>query len=381
MMIRSRALISVACQFMRFHTGLLEPMQLFPPAKINLSFKILRRREDGYHEIETLLVPISLRDELTIEPNESGLVFSVDDPSLPAGEDNLVVRAARSFFGEVQRSRGSDHVAENSHGPGWAAGDAASTLLGLNQLYGGRLPSSRLTNMAAGIGSDVPFFLVQSAAWCRGRGEIVEPAAVPSLPLLLLKPQFGVSTAWAYQRWRDSRELPGVDFAAQSAGELSLQNDLERPVFEKHIFLAQMKGWLRDQPEVTAALMSGSGSTVFAVLRDSKSADAIAARAQENSTRALGPRGTIAYSRHGGFSRTCASERSVLEIVVRPTIDRGGRRKSATRSRGFSALLQFALGKKIEIRDHCLRFCTFACSSRKRCTTRDAPGQPRSCRR
>ena len=109
----------------------------------------------------------------------------------------------------------------------------------------------------------------------------MEPAAVPSMPILLLKPPFGVSTPWAYQRWRGSRDLPGVDFAAQSAGELSLQNDLERPVFEKHIFLAQMRSWLRDQPEVGAALMSGSGSTVFAVLRDSKSADAIAARARE----------------------------------------------------------------------------------------------------
>ena len=77
-------------------------MQLFAPAKINLSLKILRRREDGFHEIETLMAPISLRDEITIEPNESGLVFSVDDPSLPVGEDNLVVRAARSFFGDVQ---------------------------------------------------------------------------------------------------------------------------------------------------------------------------------------------------------------------------------------------------------------------------------------
>ena len=260
-------------------------MQLFAPAKINLSFKILRRREDGFHEIETLMAPISLRDELTIEPNESGFVFSVDDPSLPAGEDNLVVRAARSFFGEVQEEPRVRITLRKKipHGAGLGGGssDAASTLLGLNQLYGGRLPSSRLTNVAAGIGSDVPFFLAQSAAWCRGRGEIVEPAAVPSMPLLLLKPQFGVSTPWAYQRWRDSRELPGVDFAAQSAGELSLQNDLERPVFEKHIFLAQMKGWLRDQPEVAAALMSGSGSTVFAVLRDSKSADAIAARARE----------------------------------------------------------------------------------------------------
>jgi len=260
-------------------------MQLFAPAKINLSFKILRRRDDGFHEIETLMAPISLRDELTIEPNESGLVFSVDDPSLPVGEDNLVVRAARSFFGEVQEEPRVRITLRKKipHGAGLGGGssDAASTLLGLNRLYGGRLPSSRLTNVAAGIGSDVPFFLGQSAAWCRGRGEIVEPATVPSMPVLLLKPQFGISTPWAYLRWRDSRELPGVDFAAQSVGELSLQNDLEPPVFEKHIFLAQMKGWLRDQPEVAAALMSGSGSTVFAVLRDSKSADAIAIRARE----------------------------------------------------------------------------------------------------
>ena len=70
-------------------------MQLFAPAKINLSFKILRRRDDGFHEIETLMAPISLHDELTIEPNESGLVFSVDDPSLPAGECNRPAAAGR----------------------------------------------------------------------------------------------------------------------------------------------------------------------------------------------------------------------------------------------------------------------------------------------
>ena len=260
-------------------------MQLFPPAKINLSFKILRRREDGFHEIETLMAPISLCDELTIEPNESGLVFSVDDPSLSTGEANLVVRAARSFFADVHEEPRVRITLRKKipHGAGLGGGssDAASTLLGLNQLYGGRLPSSRLTNVAAGIGSDVPFFLGQSAAWCRGRGEIVEPATVPSMPVLLLKPQFGISTPWAYLRWRDSRELPGVDFAAQSVGELSLQNDLEPPVFEKHIFLAQMKGWLRAQPEVVAALMSGSGSTMFAVLREAAAANELARRARE----------------------------------------------------------------------------------------------------
>jgi 4-diphosphocytidyl-2-C-methyl-D-erythritol kinase len=278
-------------------------MQLFAPAKINLSFKILRRSEDGFHEIETLMAPISLGDELTIEPDESGLVFSTDDPSLPAGEDNLVVRAARRFFGEVREEPRVRITLQKKipHGAGLGGGssDAASTLLGLNKLYGGRLTLSRLTNLASGIGSDVPFFLAQSAAWCRGRGEIVEPAAgVPGMPLLLLKPEFGVSTPWAYQRWRDSRELPGVGYAAQSVGALSLQNDLERPVFEKYIFLARMKGWLRDQPEVAAALMSGSGSTMFAVLREA-AADALAQRARTELDPALWIRAVIPSAAEG----------------------------------------------------------------------------------
>jgi 4-diphosphocytidyl-2-C-methyl-D-erythritol kinase len=151
----------------------------------------------------------------------------------------------------------------------------------LNELHGRPLPSARLTSLAAGIGSDVPFFLAQGAARCRGRGEIVEPVSPPpELPLLLLKPEFGVPTSWAYAQWRDSREVPGVDYTPQRVGELSLQNDLERPVFEKYVFLARMKTWLRDQPEVGAALLSGSGSTIFAVLRAAEAAAALADRAR-----------------------------------------------------------------------------------------------------
>ncbi len=263
-------------------------MQLFASAKINLSLRILGRRADGFHEIDTLIAPISLADELTIEPNESAseLSFSSDDPSLPTGEENLVVRAARSFFAEIG-------VAANvrielrkkiPHGAGLGGGssDAASTLLGLNQLRGAPLPIARLTNIAAEIGSDVPFFLRQSAARCRGRGEVVEPLAeTPRLELLLLKPEFGVPTPWAYQQWEDSRALPGVDYAAQPFAGLLLVNDLERPVFEKHLFLAQMKSWLRAQPEVAAALLSGSGSTMFAVLRPGAAADELEVRTKE----------------------------------------------------------------------------------------------------
>jgi 4-diphosphocytidyl-2-C-methyl-D-erythritol kinase len=260
-------------------------MQLFAPAKINLFFRILRRREDGFHEIETLMAPISVADKLTIEPNDSGFDFSSDDPKLPAGEANLVVRAARAFFEEAREEPRVRITLQKKipHGAGLGGGssDAASTLLGLNELYHKPVNPARLTSLAAKIGSDVPFFLAGSAAWCRGRGEIVEAAKeIPEIPLLLLKPEFGVPTAWAYQRWEDSRELRGVDYAPQTIGMLNLQNDLERPVFEKYIFLARVKAWLRDQPEVAAALLSGSGSTVFAVLRAEALTEALADRAR-----------------------------------------------------------------------------------------------------
>jgi len=101
------------------------------------------------------------------------------------------------------------------------------------------------------------------------------------LSILLLKPQFGVASRWAYERWTNSRELPGVDYRAQSCSDLTLVNDLERPVFEKFVFLPQLKMWLRKQPEVGAALMSGSGSTIFAVLRENADVDLVIRRAKE----------------------------------------------------------------------------------------------------
>jgi 4-diphosphocytidyl-2-C-methyl-D-erythritol kinase len=262
-------------------------MQLFAPAKINLSFRILRRREDGFHEIDTLMAPISLCDELIIEPDETytGLAFSSDDPSLPAGEGNLVVRATRAYFAEIREEpRVRIELRKKiPHGAGLGGGssDAASALLGLNRLYGQRLTDAGLTRLAAQIGSDVPFFLAAGPARCRGRGEIVEPvASLPRLSLLLLKPEFGVPTPWAYQRWQGARELPAVDYTAQRVGELILQNDLECPVFEKYLFLGQMKVWLRKQPEVAVALLSGSGSTLFAVLHEDAGARLLVERAQ-----------------------------------------------------------------------------------------------------
>src|SRR5262245_1109417 len=262
-------------------------MQVIAPAKINLSLRVLGRRSDGFHEIETLIAPISLCDEITIRqrPGKKEIAFRCDDPSVPKGEDNIVVRAANLFFEETKVTAGVsiDLQKRIPHGAGLGGGssDAASTLLALNELFETNLPREALARMAEMIGSDVPFFVFQSAAVCKGRGELVSPTKLhEQLSVLLLKPEFGVSTQWAYSRWQDSRAIPGVAYASQTFERQTFVNDLEHPVFEKFIFLAEIKMWLLKQPEVGAALMSGSGSTVFAVLRDRANADHLARRAK-----------------------------------------------------------------------------------------------------
>jgi len=248
-------------------------VEFLAPAKVNLSLRVLRRREDCFHEIESLMCPVSIFDTLDLaHREEAGLEFVCDDPTLPTDDNNLVVRATKLFCGacgfeprlRIALTKRIPHGA----GLGGGSSDAAATLIGLNRLFDTKLESDALAAMAAELGSDIPFFIYQSAALIRGRGEQVEPVDFPhALPLLLIKPPFGVPTPWAYRQWRDSQEIPGVDYAAQSFPWGELVNDLERPVFEKYLFLADLKTWLREQPEVTGALMSGSGSTVFALLR------------------------------------------------------------------------------------------------------------------
>ena len=262
-------------------------MNLSAPAKINLSLSILGKRPDGFHEIESLMAPISLADKIILEViEEPGISFSCTDTSLPCDDSNLVVRAARRFFEATALAPTVRiHLAKAiPHGAGLGGGssDAATTLAGLNQLFNSPLTPDALHALAAELGSDVPFFLAGGAAVCRGRGEIVEPVPFPHpLPLLLIKPAFGVPTPWAYSRWHDSIEIPGISYAPQTFPWGRLVNDLERPVFEKHLFLPALKRWLLQQPEVAGALMSGSGSTCFAVLRDAAQGPALEARARE----------------------------------------------------------------------------------------------------
>lgn len=261
-------------------------MLLTAPAKINLHLRVLRRREDGFHEVETRLCPVSVADEIILEPRKDAKTrLTCSDPTVPADSSNLALKAVLAFESEAKTRRGwnIDLKKNIPHGAGLGGGssDAAAVLRGLNEACGHPLSPETLHRLAAGLGSDVPFFLHNQVCDASGRGETVTPVAFPwALPLVLIKPPFGVSTPWAYQRWMNSRERPGILYAPQLTEWGSMVNDLERPVFEKWILLASLKVWLLEQPETLAALMSGSGSTVFAVTHDGPGATALADRAR-----------------------------------------------------------------------------------------------------
>ncbi len=265
-------------------------LTLSAPAKINLSLRVLGRREDGFHEIESVMCPLDLADEIDLErlppldPTDGAkprVRFECDDASLPIDGSNLAVRAAEIFLAHAGLPENTVvRVALRKrvpHGAGLGGGssDAATVLLGLNTLFETGCDTATLAILGAQLGSDVAFFIYRSAAVCRGRGELVEPLPdfAPRLPVLLLKPTFGVPTPWAYRRWAASRDVPGAAYGAQRFPWGELVNDLERPVFEKYLYLAAIKNWLLAQPEIAGALLSGSGSTVLGVLRDDASND------------------------------------------------------------------------------------------------------------
>ncbi len=252
------------------------------PAKLNLSLRVIRKREDGFHDIDTLMLKLpGLADTLIFE--ETGAYsLTCDTPDIPTDDSNLVTKAARAFAQAaattLRHSITLDKAIPSGAGLGGGSSDAATTLTALNQLHDSPLDPAELHEIAATLGSDIPFFLrAEPAARCTGRGEVITAATAPApLPVLLLKPSFGVATPDAYQRWQTSREIPGIHYAASNIDGLEIVNDLERPVFQKHRFLAELKQWLADRSETRAALLSGSGSTVFAILRDDADATHLA---------------------------------------------------------------------------------------------------------
>lgn len=247
------------------------------PAKVNLYLRIVGRRPDGYHLLDSLMVPVSLYDELTIEVSggQPEVRVTCDDPAVPGDETNLVYKAAALLCRETgiqaKISIALRKFIPPGAGLGGGSSDAAAVLKGLNVLLALRLSEDQLCSLGVRLGADVPFFIPCHPAKVTGIGEIL--TAVPPLPsrwLVIVVPPFGVSTPWAYRRFDElpSAGMPPVDvprqwLTNQWAAEL-LINDLERVVLPEYPQIGRIKAHLL-RLGAEGALMSGSGSAVFAV--------------------------------------------------------------------------------------------------------------------
>lgn len=261
-------------------------------AKVNLGLAVLARREDGFHDIETLFQSVSLCDVVRLAPREEGrgVGLNVSGLEVPAGPSNLAWRAAESLLTETASCPGVEIEIEKripvAAGLGGGSADAAAVLHGMNALFGLGIGAGRLRELGLELGSDVPFMLRGGTALGRGRGELLEDSEpVSEMALVLVTPDFGVTAAEAYGAARigltERPRLTKVSCSALREGdrgalERALRNDLEAGVILARPEVAEIKEDLLRCGAVAAAL-SGSGPTVYGVVRDRAEGDSVAA--------------------------------------------------------------------------------------------------------
>lgn len=261
-------------------------LERLSPCKVNFLLNILGKRADGFHELETLFHPVALTDILSFKKAASGIQLTCNNPALPTDAGNLVHRAAQKFLETAKIRDGvAIHLEKRvplAAGLGGGSSNAAHTLIGLNELLGKPLTAAELDALAATLGSDVNFFLQNGPAIGVGRGEKIQAlqpfATLAGAHIVLIHPGFGISTAWAYQnlarfpaalngRPGRVRELANeLRTGSLETGAPHFYNSLEAPALEKFPILAMFQEFLRANG-ASVALMSGSGSTTFAITK------------------------------------------------------------------------------------------------------------------
>ncbi|MBS0149966.1 MAG: 4-(cytidine 5'-diphospho)-2-C-methyl-D-erythritol kinase [Nitrospira sp.] len=260
-------------------------IRVLAPAKINLVLRILDRRADGYHNLWSLMQTVQVEDEITIAQTDthSGVALRCDDPSLKTDGSNLVYRAAAAVMKQSGKIGGLDITLGKripmGAGLGGGSSDAAATILGLNQLFNLEWSSEKMAQIGQPLGSDVPFFFFAPSATVAGRGEQVAPVRIKGTRwVVLVNPGFPVETKWAYQQLSADRTgvapLSRSHTMLEQVSELrweqvveAAENDFEGPVFQAYPMLQEIKRRLLAHG-ADAALLSGSGATVFGVFRD-----------------------------------------------------------------------------------------------------------------
>jgi 4-diphosphocytidyl-2-C-methyl-D-erythritol kinase len=252
-------------------------------AKVNVGLRVTGKRPDGYHELITIMVPVTLYDSLELIPRDKGVSISCGGFPVPADEGNLAFRAAEAFFGcsgigggvEIRLRKGIPVAA----GLGGGSSDAAATLLGLNRIYGLPLDEVTMGRLALGLGADVPFFLLGRPALARGVGEVLEPLeGWPELWYLIVTPAIEVSTAWVYANLKiglTSRNLPfNMPSFEATPFEVAdfLVNDLEAVTAARFPVITRIKALMLDAG-AEGALMSGSGPSVYGIFTTEEKAE------------------------------------------------------------------------------------------------------------
>ncbi len=256
-------------------------MQITAWSKINLYLKVTARRTDGYHELKTLFLPLcNPADTVSLTDSSGGLDVRSNDPSLPAGADNLAGKAAMLYAGKCGLTPDWNFdVVKNipvAAGMGGGSSDAAAALLLLNRRYG-KLSQGQLAELALALGADVPFFLNPRPGFAYGVGEKLEllDFPVPDLPLLIVNPRFPVSAKWAYTHLSPSaigEEDGGQALCLTQAlktGDLSeiarnIRNDLAPAIYNKFPLLTQLREFLCRNGALNADI-TGSGPTLYAI--------------------------------------------------------------------------------------------------------------------
>ncbi|MBI2986970.1 MAG: 4-(cytidine 5'-diphospho)-2-C-methyl-D-erythritol kinase [Deltaproteobacteria bacterium] len=264
-------------------------MRIRAPAKVNLSLRVVGKRSDGYHLLDAVMVPVGLYDEITITRRTSrrtgsgDLKVTCNHPLVPSGKENLAYRAA-SLLLKKAGVRDGIHIRIRKKIPvggglGGGSSDAAATLLGLNRLFRLGCKRGELLSLAASVGADVPFFIYGRPARARGIGELLRPfRSFPRLWMVILYPGFPVSTRWVYQHLRMGKltktiENTSIKISPGDSEKLRrlLVNDLERVAMRRYSRIAVLKERLLEEGAV-AALMSGSGSSVYGIFSSRRTA-------------------------------------------------------------------------------------------------------------
>ncbi len=271
------------------------------PCKVNWVLNILARRPDGFHELETLMLPVPLTDDLSFNAVAGDRIeLTCNRTDLPVDRTNLVYRAAEQFLATAGIQAGLRiHLEKRlplAAGLGGGSANAAVTLSALNTLFGAPLAAARLAELAAGLGSDVPFFLQDGPALATGRGEVITPlepfAVLRGKGLVVVHPGFGVPTAWAYQtlakypeavhgrRGRAAEAAEAFRRGDLAAATRGLYNSLEASVLPKFPLLQVFQDFFREAGAL-GVLMSGSGSSTFALTESAAAAQDLVLRFEE----------------------------------------------------------------------------------------------------